>query len=253
MELTTSNNKDVYQIITNEIITLLKKDIIPWRRFWVNRNFPVNLITKKPYRAVNFFLLDSLKYYENYYLTRRQINEIGAQVEEGKNPYPVVFQKKTGLCLSYVFNVNQCAGLPAGIVPPETESRRMIYSCGVIIRNPRSRQEYCYDGNSLNVVWGDPLDCVRVDFPSRLRILPRNEKEEIQWDNFSLEEMTAEITSGYLKSLAGVEAQRCVNDSAYISAWIRKLESDKHFIIRAGFQAQKAVDVIFGKKTREPP
>jgi antirestriction protein ArdC len=62
---------DVYQIITDKIINLLECDVVPWRRLWTSTGLPRNLVSKKPYRGVNVFLLSASKFISPFWLTMR--------------------------------------------------------------------------------------------------------------------------------------------------------------------------------------
>ncbi len=46
----------VYEIVTQRILAMLEKGVIPWRRPWKG-SAPQNLITRKPYRGINAFIL----------------------------------------------------------------------------------------------------------------------------------------------------------------------------------------------------
>jgi antirestriction protein ArdC len=84
---------NTYEIVTEKIISLLDQDVIPWRRPWTASGLPRNLITKRPYRGVNFFLLSATKYVSPWWLTMRQANELGGQVRKGEHSQIVVFWK----------------------------------------------------------------------------------------------------------------------------------------------------------------
>ncbi len=43
----------------------------PWRKPWTSTGLPRNLVTKKPYRGVNVFLLSASKYVSPFWLTFR--------------------------------------------------------------------------------------------------------------------------------------------------------------------------------------
>ena len=45
---------DVYPIVTEKIINLLEKGVVPWRRPWTSGGLPRNLVSKKPYGASMF-------------------------------------------------------------------------------------------------------------------------------------------------------------------------------------------------------
>ncbi len=63
-------------------------------------------------------------------------------------------------------------------------------------------------------------------------------------ENYSKEELVAEMGATFLCSLAGIENQTIDNSAAYISNWLTKLRSDRKLLVQAGSAAQKAVDFI---------
>jgi antirestriction protein ArdC len=84
---------DVYAIVTEKIINLLEQGVVPWRRPWISTGLPRNLVSKKPYRGVNYFLLSATKYVSPYWLTMRQANQVGGNVRKGEESTIVVFWK----------------------------------------------------------------------------------------------------------------------------------------------------------------
>jgi len=84
---------DVYQIITDKIINLLESGMVPWRRPWTSTGLPRNLVSKKPYRGVNVFLLSASKYVSPFWLTMRQANELGGHIRKGEESTAIVFWK----------------------------------------------------------------------------------------------------------------------------------------------------------------
>ena len=84
---------DVYGIVTEKIINLLEQGVVPWRRPWTSTGLPRNLVSKKPYRGINHFLLSASKYVSPFWLTMRQANELGGQVRKGEESTVVVFWK----------------------------------------------------------------------------------------------------------------------------------------------------------------
>lgn len=84
---------NTYEIVTERIVKLLEQGVIPWRRPWSAGGAPRNLVSKKTYRGVNFFLLSATKYVSPYWLTLRQANELGGSVRKGEHGEIVVFWK----------------------------------------------------------------------------------------------------------------------------------------------------------------
>ncbi len=128
---------NVYEIVTEKIISLLEQGVVPWRRPWTSTGLPRNLVSKRPYRGINHFLLSASKYVSPFWLTIRQANELGGHVRKGEESTIVVFWKVEDLdeqaedldageadkkarrrfLLRYyrVFNLEQCE-LPQGVL-----------------------------------------------------------------------------------------------------------------------------------------
>ena len=84
---------NVYEIVTEKIVKLLEQGIVPWRRPWTSTGLPRNLVSKKPYRGVNVFLLSASKYVSPFWLTMRQANELGGHIRKGEESTAIVFWK----------------------------------------------------------------------------------------------------------------------------------------------------------------
>jgi antirestriction protein ArdC len=70
-------------------------------------------------------------------------------------------------------------------------------------------------------------------------------------ENYSIEELVAELGTCYLTNTAGILHKEIANSAAYIDGWLKQLKNDKRFIIRAAGNAQKAVDYILNAKETE--
>jgi antirestriction protein ArdC len=125
-------NARVYEQITERIITLLAQGTVPWQKPWKARTgLPRNLLSQKPYRGINVFLLLAMSYESPFWLTFRQALQLGGNVRKGEKSCPVVFWKQTTiedkesgesqkipqLRYYHVFNVAQCDGLKIGTGP----------------------------------------------------------------------------------------------------------------------------------------
>jgi hypothetical protein len=120
----------VPEIITESILKQLEQGVAPWRKPW-STSVPRNLISKKPYRGLNLFLLATQGYGSPYWVTFNQAKHLGAHVRQGEKSTLVSFWKfneyakenretgetenKTSVLLRYyrVFNIEQCDGLKA--------------------------------------------------------------------------------------------------------------------------------------------
>jgi len=73
---------DTYAIVTEKIVNLLEHGVVPWRRPWSATGRPRNVVSKKPYRGINVFLLSATRYVSPFWLTMKQAERawrIGAQ------------------------------------------------------------------------------------------------------------------------------------------------------------------------------
>lgn len=63
-------------------------------------------------------------------------------------------------------------------------------------------------------------------------------------ENYSKEELTAELTAAFLCAVCAIEADTISNSAAYIKGWLKALQNDKRLILKAAAQAQAAADYI---------
>ena len=129
---------DVYQTVTNNILTAMENGIIPWRKPF-NTSFspiPINFSTGKVYRGINVFLLNiaclQFGYPKNSWLTFKQAKQMGGNVKKGQSSESILFwkslvvkekniSKKDDLSkdidevyidrIYNVFNIDQCEGI----------------------------------------------------------------------------------------------------------------------------------------------
>ncbi len=67
-------------------------------------------------------------------------------------------------------------------------------------------------------------------------------------EEYSKEELVAEIGSASLLNIIGIETNKSFrNSSAYIQGWLSKLRNDVKFIVSASNKAEKAVKYILGE------
>jgi len=88
---------NTYEIVTERIVNLLESGIIPWRKPWTSTGLPRNLVSKKRYKGVNYFLLSATKYVSPSWLTYRQATDLGGHVRKGEESTIVIFWKAEGV------------------------------------------------------------------------------------------------------------------------------------------------------------
>ena len=86
--------------------------------------------------------------------------------------------------------------------------------------------------------------------PSRLGRLDTNSLAPFGSNDYSQEELVAEMGAAFLCGHCRIENQTIDNSAAYIQGWLRRLRNDKGLVIFAAAQAQKAADFILRRKEK---
>jgi len=273
----------VYKIITDRIISLLKKGTIPWHQTWKNPQaanpFPKNFITKKEYRGINVFILASAGYSNPYWLTFKQAKSLGGKIRKGEHGFPCIFwkwldddegtDKKFPLLRYYtVFNIGQCEGIK---IPEEASTIKWdpIEKFEKIIRDMPNPPTIIDEGKrpyfhaEFDVIRlpnqelfesAEEYYCVlaheiihstgHADRLGRDSIIDRCPYGST---NYSKEELIAEMGAAFLCGYTGIANKTIKNSAAYIAGWLQAFNSDPKMIILAASQAQKSCDYILGK------
>ena len=183
--------QDVYAKITDRILTALKEGVVPWHKPWDAENGrPRNLISGKPYRGVNLWLLSHQEGCP-FWLTYRQASQIGGHVKKGAKGSTGIFwkimakkdatdeaqsdEKKSpggyAMARAYtVFNASQCE-LPeqwqarADIRPMAMNDSQKILSCERIVDRMPARPEIMHGG--VRAFYRASSDEVTMPEPSR--------------------------------------------------------------------------------------
>ncbi|HEY4765855.1 MAG TPA: zincin-like metallopeptidase domain-containing protein [Candidatus Sulfotelmatobacter sp.] len=271
-----------YEIVTEFIIKQLESGVAPWRKPW-GTGTPANLASKKEYRGINIFLLASQGYGSRYWVTYRQAQALGGAVRNGQHGSKVVFWKireyrsenqkseetgnrKSILLRCYnVFNLEQCEGIK---FPDRVRAIIPIEPCENIVRampNPPGFVQdarACYSPSTDTV--GMPARSAflaaeeyystlfheithSTGHPSRLGREGIMNHSPFGSEDYSKEELVAEMGAAMLCGTAGIESRTLGNSAAYLQTWINKLKSDARLIVCAASQAQKAADYILSK------
>ncbi len=277
----------VYEVITDRILAALDEGTIPWRKPWKCGGAPKNLVTGKPYRGLNIMLTAMQGYASPYWLTFKQATERGGQIRKGEKGTPVIFwnwqrrqvpdqdgdieeQEVPYMRYYTVFNVAQIEGLtiPGNVA---AENFAPIVSCEEVITKMPSPPTIVHGFSQACYSW--TKDQIRMPprasfrseagyyatlyheavhssgHPSRLGRKGVEEKHAFGSQEYSKEELIAEIGASFLCGYTGIENETIENQVAYIEHWRKQLAADKKLVIMAAGQAQKAVDFILNRRT----
>ena len=282
-------NAHVYEQITERIIALLAQGTVPWHKPWKARTgLPRNVITQKPYRGINVFLLLAMSYESPFWLTFRQALQLGGTVRKGEKACPVVFwkqttfedkesgepQKKRLLRFYHVFNVAQCDGLKNCTAPVETPVNGICQPEDMVAHMP---QPPLIKHGMTRAFYSPREDCVGLPardrferaegyyatlfhelvhatgHKTRLNRATLTEKAGFGSNPYCKEELIAEMGAAFLCGQAEIAERTIDNSAAYLNGWLDQLRSDRTLIVHAAAQAQKAADFILRKSTADAP
>jgi len=188
--------------------------------------------------------------------------------EESKNPkkrrFPVVRYYN-------VYNTDQCTGLDDKI--PVVEARtdlNPIEECEKVVENMPQRPDIHHKGN--RAFYSPSMDYIQLPVvksfnsmeeyystkfhemlhstghESRLNRAGIVENHFFGDEDYSKEELVAEMGASFLCAMTGIENRTIENSASYIQNWSKKLEDNEKWVVIAGAQAQKAVDFIMNRK-----
>lgn len=194
MATKTTNRKDIYTSVTNQIISALEQGVRPWLKPWSTQQAAGRVSrplrhTGEAYQGINILMLwaaaEEQGFTFPYWLTFRQSKELGGFVGKGEKGSPVVYantmtkeetnengeevETKIPFLKSYtVFNASQIEGLPERFYelakpPLKTIERlehadRFFTATGADIRTGGNRAFYAIGPDYLRM---PPIECFR--------------------------------------------------------------------------------------------
>lgn len=275
---------NIYEEITNRIISQLEKGEIPWHKPWSGVvSGAYNRVSKKPYSLLNQMILQ----HDGEYATYKQWSELGGKVKKGEKAEIVVFwkilqveetkdgkvEKKSIPLLKYinVFHISQIDGVEPKDMKPiehnsieEAEQIKTAYADRehlIIKEIVTDRAFYSPSRDYIQVPckeqYKDVMEFYSTLFHEmvhstghrdRLGRLDLNAKlASFGSEEYSKEELIAEIGSAFLMNHIGIEtAKTFKNSTAYIQNWLQVLRNDNKFIVSASSKAEKAMKYILG-------
>ena len=273
---------NVYQIVTDRIIAELEKGSIPWVRPWTGvRSGAFSRVTGKPYSFLNQMLLSK----PGEYVTFKQAAEAGGSIRKGEKAQIVVFWKpldivendkdgkpvkKTIPLLKYynVFHIDQCENLKPRFTPEdlkpadpieEAETILMEYSrrssCR-IIHDKQNEAFYRPSTDEIHLPLREQFPQIAEYYSTAFHEATHSTGHKSRLDrlsspawfgseNYSKEELVAEMGAAILMNELGIETGSSFkNSAAYIQSWLHALRDDNKMIVSAAGKAEKAVKLI---------
>ncbi|WP_243153504.1 ArdC family protein [Senegalia massiliensis] len=272
--------KNVYDYVTERIIKQLEEGTIPWQKPWKG-GLPINYISRKPYRGINLTLLPYSGEYLTFKQAKKLGATL--KEGESKNWHMVTFFKfndykkevvnkkgekeikiKTYPILRYykVYHIDSFDGLESKLDvsehdPIESAEEILNRYSEVPIYHKDNRAYYQPKNDVINVPKKELFETIEEYYSTAFHEMVHSTGHEERLDRFtntdqfqfgsesySFEELVAELGSSMLCGIAGIEDVTIDNSASYIKGWLSKLKNDKHLIVKASSQAQKACDYI---------
>jgi antirestriction protein ArdC len=271
--------QDVYQDVTDRIVTALEQGTVPWHKPWTT-SLPVSIRNGKAYRGVNVLLLGLAGRADPRWGTFKAIREAGGSVRKGEKGTHIILWKPVVkraaadgaepesymLLKSYVvFNAEQAHGLPA-LELDELREHESDERADAIVSGYESGPVVIH--GSDRALYSPGQDLVRMPDPERFESsdayyltllhelvhstghesrLNRLEPALFGTDPYAREELVAELGASMLAGLAGLEGAAGEQSAAYVAGWLRKLKDDRKLVVQAAAAAQRAADRIVGE------
>lgn len=272
---------DIYQTITDRMISEMEAGVIPWKKPWMAAGKAISHTTGKPYSLLNQMLLGRA----GEWLTFKQVQQEGGSVRKGEKASMVVFWKwidkedeETGeiqqvpfLRYYSVFHISQCEGITAKHTQTNPNPADADETAEAIITEYIQREGVTLEHREGDAAFYQPaLDRIVLPLLNQFsetaeyystafhemihstghmkRLARLDATANFGGEEYSKEELCAEIGSAALVHHAGLEtAGSFRNSTAYIQNWLQALKNDKRFIVSAAGKADKAMSFILGE------
>ena len=89
----TAITSNLYEEVTNKIISMIEKGVAPWRRTWSTYGLARNYVSGRPYTGINYLLMNNTRHNIPYFLTFNQVKELGGKVKKGAQAEMVIYFK----------------------------------------------------------------------------------------------------------------------------------------------------------------
>ena len=280
--------KSVYEMVTERIINQLEQGVIPWEKPWTGiKSGAYNRVSKKSYSLLNQMLLKHDGEYATYkqwadlggHVRKGEKSEIVVfwkiqPVEETKEDGTKEVKQIPLLRYFNVFHISQVDGVEPlskdklKDIKPIEKAESILHDYwnqeGIEIEHTASDDAYYSPSRDLIHLplfeqFKDANEYYNTAFHESVHSTMKESRCNREEDRkgklvafgsneYSKEELVAEIGSANLMNILGIESDKSFrNSTAYIQGWLSKLRNDVKFIVSASGKAEKAVDYILGE------
>ncbi len=280
--------KSVYEMVTERIIEQLEKGVIPWEKPWTGiKSGAYNRVSKKSYSLLNQMLLKHDGEYATFkqwqdlggHVRKGEKSEIVVfwkiqPIEEVKEDGTKEVKQIPLLRYFNVFHISQVEGVEP-LSKDALNDIEPIEKADNVLHNYWTKESITVEHTASNKAYYLPtLDLIHLPLleqfknaneyystafhesvHSTMKKSRCNRAEDRKGrlvafgsNEYSKEELVAEIGSVSLMNILGIETNKSFrNSNAYIQNWLSVLKNDVKFIVSASSKAEKAVDYILGE------
>ncbi|CAI0837850.1 DNA primase TraC [Serratia proteamaculans] len=275
---------DIYQTVTDSIISALETGVKPWSCPWQRvpgmSGLPSNYATGAAYSGMNIMLLwysaSEQGFSDSRWMTYKQAKAEGGQVRKGEHGTTAIFyatlekENDAGevehipmLKTFTVFNVQQIDGLalttetvsPEATFDPLPQAENLLRKSGANIIEKGQNAFFIPSTDEIHLperyLFADAANFYAtglhelVHWSGGKSRLNREMKGKFGSEGYAFEELIAELGSAFLMADLGIVG--AVQHESYIASWLKALRNDKRYIFKAASSASKAHRYLMDK------
>jgi len=281
------NGDLVYKIVTERILAKLEEGTVPWHKPWKVTGTVTRRWNGKEYRGINSFLLAAkeagghiLKGEKGELVVFWKVNDY-----KKKNEKTGEDEHRKSFILRYyrVFSLEQTSLTEEQWPKWLVETRTLEKSNGVkpikkaekVWKEFKGKPSFSHGGDrafyrpsddSMKLPKFEKFDDAEMYHSVKFHEMVHSTGAVVRCgrfdpdvhlapfgsEDYSKEELIAEMGAAFLMAEAGIECEKALENSAsYIDTWRKRINDDSKLVVQAAAAAQKAVDHILGRKFEE--
>lgn len=281
-------SKETIERSMDKIITLMEQGKMNWNKPWNAGLMPQNYVSKKAYKGWNVFVTMFSGFESPYFLTFKQVQQLGGSIKKGSKGLPIIFwskltytdkddkekQRQYLFAKDYtVFNAEQIDGIdfktaPLNVLGTCEELDKALQT----MPNPASIKHVTSD----HAFYTPALDAITMPLKgqfksteeyystlvheiihstghsSRLNRPSLVESAGKHSDSYAYDELVAELGAAFMTAMYGIANEQIEkNSAAYLQGWVGRFKSDKEMLYNASRDAQKSIDYILNETVEQ--
>ncbi|MEM8891961.1 MAG: zincin-like metallopeptidase domain-containing protein [Bacteroidota bacterium] len=260
--------------VLSYIVRSLEAGRIPWWKNWKGRaQYASNYSSKYKFQGINNLIAGCSAFDTPYFLTQRQIEQLGGKLKKDAKALPMVFWQKKERALNMklyrVYNLEEVLGIKFDFEKTVKRKADLTAAEQLLAQMPRRpsidislRDTACYNV-LLDTVYMPGIGRIKSVVNYYQLLIPRLiqasghasrlgregliAKIRLGKSSFSSEDLIADIGAGILYRKLGLGFPKLRDKNMYIRGWINELNANRQRIFMAARAARAAVTYIEGK------